>query len=100
MADLGKLTHEKNMKPKISCQTPVKAIARKDLVASLQENYCIVDRHGQAFLLHLFTLFICRPSDSTVSEDAGTEPRTVETLALAVRPGSHHSAKSHPLMYW
>jgi hypothetical protein len=30
--------------------------------------------------------FICRPSDSTVSENAGLEPRTVATLALAVRP--------------
>ncbi len=29
--------------------------------------------------------FICRPSDSTVSEDAGIEPRTVATFALAVR---------------
>jgi hypothetical protein len=27
--------------------------------------------------------FICRPSDSTVSEDAGIEPRTVATSALA-----------------
>ncbi len=38
--------------------------------------------------------FICRPSDSTVSEDAG--PRTVATLALADRR-SNHSARSHPL---
>jgi hypothetical protein len=30
------------------------------------------------------TVFVCRPSDSTVSEDAGIEPRTVATLALAV----------------
>jgi hypothetical protein len=37
--------------------------------------------------------FICRPSDSTVSEDAGIEPRTVATTALAVR-GSNHSKKS------
>ncbi len=37
----------------------------------------------------------CRPSDSTVSEDAGIEPRTVATMALAVRR-SHHSARSHP----
>jgi hypothetical protein len=29
--------------------------------------------------------FICRPSDSIVSEDAGFEPRTVATTALAVR---------------
>jgi hypothetical protein len=33
--------------------------------------------------------FICRPSDSTVSEDAGTEPRTVGTSALAVRRSNH-----------
>jgi hypothetical protein len=29
--------------------------------------------------------FIYRPSDSSVSEDAGMEPRTVATVALAVR---------------
>ncbi len=40
--------------------------------------------------------FICRPSDSTVSEDAGIDPRTVATLASAVRR-SNHSARSHPL---
>jgi hypothetical protein len=39
--------------------------------------------------------FICRPTDSTVSEDAGIEPRTVATTALTVRC-SNHSAKSHP----
>ncbi len=40
--------------------------------------------------------FICRPSDSTVSEDAGIEPRTVATLALTARR-SNQSARSHPL---
>ncbi len=39
--------------------------------------------------------FICCPSDSTVSEDAGTEPRTVDTLALTARR-SNHSDRSHP----
>jgi hypothetical protein len=29
--------------------------------------------------------FICHPSDFTVSEDAGIEPRTVATSVLAVR---------------
>ncbi len=38
---------------------------------------------------------ICRPSDATVPEDAGTEPRTVVTLALAVRR-SDQSARPHP----
>jgi hypothetical protein len=41
--------------------------------------------------------FICRTSDSTVSEDAGMEHRTVATLALAVR-SSNNSARSHPLI--
>jgi hypothetical protein len=39
---------------------------------------------------------ICRPSDSTVSVDAGIEPRNVVTSALAARP-SKHSARAHPL---
>jgi hypothetical protein len=33
--------------------------------------------------------FICRPSDSTVLTDAGIEPRTVATCALAVRRSNH-----------
>jgi hypothetical protein len=44
-----------------------------------------------AFLEHCF---ICRPSDSTVSEDAGIKSRTVATSALAARR-SNHSARSH-----
>jgi hypothetical protein len=39
--------------------------------------------------------FICRPSDSAVSEDAGIEPRTVVILALTFTRSSH-SATSHP----
>ncbi len=39
--------------------------------------------------------FICRPSDSTVSEDAGIEPRTIAASALVVRCSSH-SATSQP----
>ncbi len=38
--------------------------------------------------------FICRPSDYTVSEDAGIEPRTVAITALAFRR-SCHSARSY-----
>jgi hypothetical protein len=34
--------------------------------------------------------FICRPSDSTVSEDAGIEAMTVETLALTLPPDHSH----------
>jgi hypothetical protein len=32
--------------------------------------------------------FICRPSDSAVSKDEGTEPRTVATSALTIRHSS------------
>ncbi len=39
--------------------------------------------------------FICRPSNSPVSGDAGIEPTT---LALAVRRSSNHSARSHPFI--
>ena len=39
--------------------------------------------------------FICRPSDSTVSEDAEIEPGTVATSALTARR-SNHLARSHP----
>ncbi len=35
--------------------------------------------------------FICRPSDSTVPTDAGIEPRTVATSALAVRRSNHQA---------
>jgi hypothetical protein len=36
-------------------------------------------------------------SDSTGSEDAGFEPRTVATFALAIRR-SNYSARSHPYL--
>ncbi len=43
--------------------------------------------------------FNCRPSDSTVSEDAEIEPRTGATLALTVRR-SDHSARDQILSSW
>jgi hypothetical protein len=47
--------------------------------------------------------FICRPSDSTVSEDAGIELRTVATTALIVRRSNtrlniiHHHHYHHQI---
>ncbi len=38
--------------------------------------------------------FVCRPSDFSVSEGGGIEPRTIASLALAVRR-SNHSVRSH-----
>jgi hypothetical protein len=57
-------------------------------------------RHVKGFFIFYFRYviqhcFIFRPSDSTLSEDAAIEPRTVATLALTARR-SNHSAKSHP----
>jgi hypothetical protein len=49
------------------------------------------------FVLFIYDIkhcFIFRPSDSTVSEDDGIEPRIVATTALAFRR-SNHSARSH-----
>jgi hypothetical protein len=40
--------------------------------------------------------FLCHLSDSTVSEDAGIEPRTVATLAFLVGR-FNHSARSYKL---
>jgi hypothetical protein len=42
--------------------------------------------------------FFCRSSDSTVSENAGIEHRTIATLAVAVRR-SNNSARSYLLGY-
>jgi hypothetical protein len=43
------------------------------------------------YIILIQQFFICRPSDSTVSEDAGIEPRTVATLALTARRSNHPS---------
>jgi hypothetical protein len=57
---------------------------------------------GYDTIYMFFQYFICRPSDSTVSEDAGIAHGTVATLVLAARrsnrsASSHpHSARSHP----
>jgi len=53
------------------------------------------------FLFILYVIqhcFICHPSDSTVSEGAGIEPRIVATLALTARRFNNHSALIHGRM--
>jgi hypothetical protein len=44
---------------------------------------------GDYFMYFIQHCFICSPSDSTVSEDAGIDLRTVAILALAVRRSNH-----------
>jgi len=45
------------------------------------------------FLYFIQHCFICRQSDSTISEDAGIEPRIVATLALSDRRSKHSASK-------
>jgi hypothetical protein len=49
------------------------------------------------FMYFIQQRFICRPLDSTVSEDAGIKPRTIASWTLTVRR-SNHSARSHPYL--
>jgi hypothetical protein len=44
---------------------------------------------GNFFSYRIQHCIICRPSDSTVPTDAGIEPRTVATGALAIRRSNH-----------
>jgi hypothetical protein len=53
----------------------------KSLQGDLKFLFCFI-----YFIQHCV---ICRPSDSTVSEDAGIEPRTVATSVLAVGRSIH-----------
>ncbi len=49
------------------------------------------DFFGFVFSMFCIHCFICRPSDSAVSEDdAGIEPKTVATSALAVGRSNHY----------
>ncbi len=50
------------------------------------------------FFVLYSTLFHLPPFISTVSEDAGIEPRTVATSALAVRRSTHSVRSHHPFL--
>ncbi len=53
--------------------------------------------HIKYFIQHWF---ICRPSDSTVSEDVGIEPRTVTTLTVARSHNLKISQNAYFLLLW
>jgi hypothetical protein len=65
---------------------------RKEMGHYCRRRHDITDNY-LFFMSDFQQCFICRPSASTVSEDAGMEPRTVASTALAVRR-SNHSARS------
>jgi hypothetical protein len=72
------------------------------------EHLCLFEGKLQQWGILLDFFFLCTilhtassadpqiPSDYIMSEDAGIEPRTGATSALAVKR-SNHSARSHPL---
>ncbi len=62
------------------------------------ESFCFKGGIYFWFFILMYVIqhcFIYRPSDSTVSEDAEIETRTVATLALTARR-SNNLARSHP----
>ncbi len=58
-------------------------------------NFLNYFKKGVFFMYDIHHCFICRPSDSTVSEDVGIDTRKVAITTLAVRR-SNHSARSNP----
>jgi hypothetical protein len=70
-------------------QTVTKVLKRTQQAIHKQEDY-----KDFSYIYSIQHCFICCPSDSTVSVDAGIETRTVVTYELAVRP-VYHSAKAH-----
>ncbi len=63
-----------------------------ELTSSVPELNSESDERAAKYLTGGFFFqhcFICRPSDSTLSEDAGIEHRTVATSALAGRCSNH-----------
>ncbi len=81
-------------KPKTFARYVLSAIANP-----IKILYCFfIKDNFLGFFLFMYDIqhcFICRPSDSTVSEAAGIQLRTVATTALAVRR-SNHSVRFHP----
>jgi hypothetical protein len=73
-----------------------KALYPSNKVAVLVINFNLKgDFFGFFFFMYVNKhCFICRPSDSTVSEDAGIYPSTVATFTLIARR-YNHSARSH-----
>ena len=86
------------IRAKLKKVSPMFLICRPSF--GLVDANCLTDEGrggGHIFVLlwHFFQhCFICRPSDSSASEHAGIEPRTVEILALSIIR-SNHSDRSH-----
>ncbi len=63
----------------------VPVVPWQQYVASIEDIFFFFKGDFLEFFIFIYVFqhcFICRPSDSTVSEDAGIEPRTDANLAL------------------
>ena len=61
-------------------------IGKEDTITLNRGIFLGVFRYFMNIIQHCF---ICRPSDSTVSADAGFESRAIAKLALAARRSNH-----------
>jgi hypothetical protein len=86
--------------PHIHLSTALRFISNQFPLSSdierLRENIGYVVSVLKEDFLVLQHCFICRPSDSALSEDVGIEPRTVATSALTTVSRSNQSARSYP----
>jgi hypothetical protein len=80
--------------PTRSCTTPPGNVLQSKITICFDIHAWPVT-YFSFFMNDIQHCFICRPSDSTVSEDAGIEPKTVAATALTVRR-SNRSSRSHP----
>ncbi len=86
---------------------PAHSMTAGTIQGNLHNHIHFTGRFFYLFFMHFVQqCFICCLLDSTVSEDAGIEPRTVATFALACRHSNNtarshsHSARSHPQSAW
>ncbi len=74
------------VRPKGEPVPPYTTITPLNIRADVKEGFFRIFSFSMYDIQHCF---ICRPSDYTVSEDAGVEPRTAATAVLAVRRSNH-----------
>ncbi len=93
----GECAAHRRVAPKICGPPHQRSLVRPPGVRWPQDSVRGDNNRGIFWIFSVYCIqhcFICRPSDSTVTEDAGIEPRTVATSALAVRrTGNNRLAK-------
>ncbi len=91
----GQLTSYESLQPPTFLENGLKKLCQSSSEMIVRQIFqfgykCVIFASRQQLIFFTFFTydiqhcFICRPSDSTVSEDAGIEPRTVATTAVFV----------------